>query len=199
MRQISLPYQLRLASKSPRRSQLLIESRIPFSLINVDVDEIYPDDMPIQKVPEYLASLKASAALAQISSTEMVLAADTVVIANNKILGKPTDPSDARDMLSSLSENSHVVITGVSIQNATKSNSFSVTSEVEFGPLSKEEVDYYIQEFNPFDKAGGYGIQDWIGWCRIKKINGSYSNIMGLPMFEVYEKLMQLTSKGAAE
>lgn len=179
-----------LASKSPRRKFLLEEADISFRIVTQDTDEVYDEDMDIYKVPEFLAQLKAQSVKDHLIDDTIIIAADTVVISpDNTIMGKPTDANDARQILSKLSNHRHEVVTGVALKSVTSEVSFSVTSVVYFDEISAKEIDYYIEQYKPYDKAGAYGIQDWIGWCKIKRIEGSYSNIMGLPMNKLYQEL----------
>jgi len=180
-----------LASKSPRRKFLLEQADIKFEIKSSDVDETVPGHIPIRDSPEYLAKRKASFIHKQLNTEQIILAADTSVFISDSILNKPGDYQEARKMLSVLSGKTHDVITGVCLVNNQKQHSFSVLSIVHLDQLSEEEMDYYITEYKPFDKAGGYGIQDWIGWCKIRSIEGSYSNILGLPMREVYQALSE--------
>jgi len=175
-----------LASGSPRRSFMLSECHIPFTVNPSNIEEIVPDTIPIKEAPEYLAIQKATACDHICKNSEIILAADTSVFLENDILNKPADHQEAVYMISKLSETTHEVITGFCLKNEDKQVSQSVLSVVEFDPISKEEIEFYIKQHRPFDKAGGYGIQDWIGWCKISRIEGSYSNILGLPMREVY-------------
>ena len=182
-------HQIILASKSPRRAQLLNEASIPFVIKTKEVEENYPDDLPTEKVAAYLAQKKAKAAVEFIETNEIILAADSVVILDNLIFGKPKDYEDAYRILSRLSGKMHKVITGVCLLAKEKEETFSAISNVYFNHLSEEEIAYYITHFKPYDKAGAYAIQEWIGLCRINRIEGLYSNIMGLPVELVYEKL----------
>ncbi|MCP3928921.1 MAG: septum formation protein Maf [Bacteroidetes bacterium] len=178
-----------LASKSPRRSQLLKEAGFTFEVVSLNVDESYPNDMPVDEVAEFLARKKARAAVGYIKENEIVLAADSVVILGETIFGKPTDYQDAVKILRALSGKMHRVITGVCLKTKEKERSFSGLSKVFFDELSEEEIEYYIKNYHPYDKAGAYAIQEWIGLCKIKKIEGTYSNIMGLPVQIVYEEI----------
>ena len=178
-----------LASASPRRSHLLAEAGIAFTVRATHVDEDYPADLPIDEVAPFLAEKKAEAARSYINSDEIVLAADSVVILNDVIYGKPEDRDDARRILGQLSGNMHRVITGVCLLSTTKKKVFAAEARVYFDTLSAEEIDFYIDHYQPFDKAGAYAIQEWIGLCKIVKIEGTFSNIMGLPMNEVYREL----------
>lgn len=178
-----------LASKSPRRSQLLREAGFDFSVHGLDVDESFPDDMPVEEVAEYLARRKALAGRHLVQDREILLSADSVVILNGKIYNKPEDYDDAFRMIRLLSGAQHTVITGVCLLAAEQERSFSDRSDVFFEHLSDEEIDYYIRTCRPFDKAGAYGVQEWIGLCKIIRIEGSYANVMGLPVHRVYAEL----------
>lgn len=178
-----------LASKSPRRSQLLREAGFNFEVKTAEVEEIYPEELPQRQVAAYLAELKADAAKHLLQNGDILLTADTIVIQGNEIFGKPKDRQDALNILEKLSGNMHEVITGVCLVSMEKSHTFSTVSKVYFEPLSREEIEYYIDQYEPYDKAGAYAIQEWIGHCKISKIEGTYSNIMGLPMEAVYRQL----------
>lgn len=183
-------YQLILASASPRRKELLAGLNIPFEVRLIDgIDETYPPELPTDEVPLYISQKKAAAYKANISPHTIVLTADTVVVCNEQILGKPIDEADARRMLQMLNGKTHRVITGVTLLVEGNSKSFSVATDVTFKALSAAEIDYYIRTFKPFDKAGGYGIQEWIGYIGVTAINGSYFNVMGLPVQRIYEEL----------
>lgn len=184
---------LLLASKSPRRQDLLRAAGIDFKLIDVDVEEIYPDDMKVEIVPEFLARKKAEAAIPLMEPDHLILAADSVVIKDGVIFGKPTDRLHAIEMTSLLSGHHHTVITGVFICNSQKGIGFSEFTEVWIEAMSTDEIEYYIDHFLPLDKAGSYGIQDWIGWAKVSRIEGSYANVMGLPVHKVYEVLNEWT------
>ncbi len=179
-----------LASKSPRRSELLSKSGFDFTIKTLEVEEDYPDDMNVYEVPEFLAKKKATESISLINAEQLLITADTVVIFEDKIFGKPKDSMDAYQMLSTISSNKHTVVTGVCILSQHKQISFSDTSYVHLANLSKEEIRYYVDTYKPFDKAGSYAIQEWIGLCKIEKIEGSYSNIMGLPMQKLYPALV---------
>ena len=183
-----------LASKSPRRKYLMEQAGFDVEVRTYDVEEIYPNDLELKSVPEYLAKLKTGPAVESLQKNELLIAADTIVLFEGKILGKPEDKNQAKDYIKRMSDTSHEVITGVCIKTLEKQHSFSVVSKVLFAPISDAEIDYYVNNFKPYDKAGAYGIQDWIGWTKIKSIEGSYSNIMGLPMHEVYEALKEIDS-----
>lgn len=180
-----------LASKSPRRSQLLREAGFQFDIQTKDIEETYPSTLPAEKVAEFLAEKKAEEVKDFITSDEIILTADTTVVMGNTIFGKPKDAHDAFDILKTLSGKSHQVITGVCLLSKNKKRVFKGVSTVVFDKLSDEEINYYVDNFQPFDKAGAYAIQEWIGLCKIKKVTGTYSNIVGLPMRKVYKELMK--------
>lgn len=177
-----------LASKSPRRKDLLTQLAYPFSIELIDVDESYDSSMNPLEVPEFLAKKKA-AGFTNIEKDTVVITADTIVLCENKILEKPKNEVEAKKMLETLSDTMHLVLTGVSLKSSDRQVYFTSTSEVYFHKLLAEEIDFYIKNYSPYDKAGGYGIQEWIGLIAIKKINGSYTNIVGLPMERLYQEL----------
>ena len=177
-----------LASQSPRRQQLLAEMGISFSVQQADIDETPPADINVYEVPQLLAQKKAE----KIASTQqeaIIIAADTVVIIDHIILNKPKDREDAKKMLQLLSGTMHEVVTGVCVHKKDAINIFSVITKVYFKPLSETVIDFYIDTYKPFDKAGAYGIQDWIGIIGIEKIEGDYYNVMGLPTAKLYDYL----------
>lgn len=178
-----------LASKSPRRSQLLREAGFEFSVESIDVDESFPAAMPVADVAAYLATRKAEAAAALIREREIILSADSVVILDGVIYNKPEDYDDAFRMIRLLSGRQHTVITGVCLLAKEQRKVFSGVSQVLFADLSDAEIDFYIRTCQPFDKAGAYGVQEWIGLCKIRRIEGTYANVMGLPVDLVYENL----------
>lgn len=178
-----------LASSSPRRQYLMKEAGFDFTVEKPDVDEIFPLDLPADQVAKYLAEKKAEVFRLAMKD-EIVVAADTIVLLENKILNKPADRSEALSMLSDLSGNSHKVITGVCILSKEKETSFDDTTEVTFQKLTKQEIEFYVDHYKPYDKAGAYGAQDWIGMVAIQKIVGSYFNVMGLPIHKVYQHLI---------
>lgn len=181
-----------LASKSPRRSHLLREAGFNFEIKTQDVEESYPDDLPADDVAPFLAEKKAMACTGFLTADdEIVLTADSVVILDEKIYGKPADYEDGMRILRELSGRVHKVITGVCLLSTTKKKVFADVALVHFQPLSDEEIRYYLDHYAPFDKAGAYAIQEWIGLCKISKIEGTYSNIMGLPMERLYRELQQ--------
>ena len=183
-------HKILLASKSPRRSELLTQAGISFEIYSMDVEELYPKELDIYSVPEFLAKLKADASLEVLNTDfEIIISADSVVICNEEIIGKPKDYDDAKTIIAKLSNNWHTVVTGVCIKSVSKEVVFSERAEVLFYPLSSAEINYYVETFKPLDKAGAYGIQDWIGLCKVKEIKGNFSNIMGLPMSKLYHEL----------
>jgi len=178
-----------LASKSPRRQELIKGLNVNFEIRTKDVEENYPANLNSEDVPVFLAEKKANEFLSELNSNEIILTADTIVIHQGKILEKPTSKEHAHQMLRTLANSTHIVVTGVCIQSHEKKELFSDHTQVEFGPLTDSEIDFYIENYQPFDKAGSYGAQDWIGFVAIKKLTGSYFNVMGLPVHLVYEKL----------
>jgi septum formation protein len=180
-----------LGSQSPRRQELLKQLGIEFEIEVLSINEIYPPDLSPYDVPEYLANLKSDQFSAKRLYKTCVITSDTVVIYNERILGKPLNKTDALSMIMELSNKEHYVITGVCLKFENKKKSFSSISKVEFEKISEAEANYYINTFEPLDKAGGYGIQEWIGQARIKKIDGCYYNIMGLPLNQLYNNLVQ--------
>lgn len=183
-------FEIILASGSPRRRELLGGLGIDFRVARLnDVDESYPSDMPANEVAEYLSKKKADAYRQSLTDRQLIITADTVVITDGEILGKPIDAADAKRMLKALSGAVHQVVTGVTVMTTAKTVSFSATTNVRFAPLSDEEIDYYISHYRPFDKAGAYGIQEWIGYIAVEGIEGSYFNVMGLPIQKLYTVL----------
>lgn len=178
-----------LASASPRRQQLLKELGIDFTVEVKPIDETAPKELKAQEIPLYLSQKKAAEFKNTIDDNTIVITADTIVWINEKEIGKPKDYADAVNMLKTLSGNMHEVFTGVTLTSKKKSYSFFVTTKVFFKPLTAEEITYYLDNYKPFDKAGSYGIQEWLGYIGIEKIEGSYFNVMGLPLKELYEEL----------
>lgn len=183
-------YKVILASNSPRREELLRGINIDFQVkVLSDIDETYPSDISAKEIAEYVAKKKANSYTNTLKKDELLITADTIVILNDRVLGKPRNKEDAKEMLLSLSGKIHCVISGVCLTSTTKQTSFSVASNVEFDHLTDEEIDYYIEHYTPFDKAGSYGVQEWIGYIGVKHISGSYYNIMGLPIQRLYKEL----------
>jgi MAF protein len=183
-------YRIILASNSPRRKELLSGIDVAYEIRTLpDIDESYPATLPHEEVAEYLAQKKAAAYLSALKEDELLITADTIVLLNGMILGKPVDEEDAGRMLRLLSGQTHRVITGVCLTSNHKQAAFSDVAYVTFGELSDEEIDYYVSAYRPMDKAGAYGVQEWIGYVAVEKIEGSYFNVMGLPIFKVYREL----------
>ena len=183
-------YQIVLASKSPRRQELLHGMDVDFTVLTKETPETFPPDMPLDEVPKHL-SLQKSLAFSddELPTGYLLVTADTVVISEGEILGKPKDAADAFRMLEQLSDRVHHVVTGVTVRTVEKTESFSAISQVTFAPLEKDEIDYYIAHCQPFDKAGAYGIQEWIGYVGISGLEGSFYNVMGLPTRRLYQCL----------
>jgi len=179
-----------LASKSPRRSQLLKEAGIPFTVKAKEVDESFPEDLASEEVAAFIAKKKAEASLDLIGPNDILLTADSIVLLDDVIYEKPKDYDDAIRILTKLSGSVHQVITGVCMRSLEKEVIFSSVAHVHIEALSAEEIEYYIKNFEPYDKAGSYAIQEWIGLCKISKIEGTYTNIMGLPVDVVYKELV---------
>jgi septum formation protein len=182
-------YKILLASQSPRRRELLKELGLKFEVCSADIDESYPDDMPHDVVPVYLAEKKADFYKNKIEDKQIIITSDTIVSVEEMILGKPSDYHEAYEMLKSLSGKWHKVATGVCIFSKTKKVTFNSITNVRFKVLTHEEIDFYITNFKPFDKAGAYGIQEWIGYIAVEEIEGSYFNVIGLPVQRLYEEL----------
>lgn len=181
-----------LASKSPRRQELLKLMGIDFRIVLKEVDESYPEGLEPAEIALYISEKKAKA-FDELVNDEIVITADTIVVIDGKILGKPEDEQDALEILSALSGNMHEVITAVSLLKDGQIHSFYEVSEVFFKPITEDQIRYYIMNGNPMDKAGAYGIQEWIGLIAIEKINGSYTNVVGLPTHRLYQELCSLT------
>lgn len=188
-------YRILLASRSPRRQQLLREMGLKFNVVIRDFDETYPDDLSGAEIAGYIASSKADVFRNEISDNEIVITADTIVWCNNAVLGKPSGIEDAVRMLREISGNTHEVITGVSIVSKWKQTTFSESTKVIFEKLTDEEMYYYATKYKPFDKAGAYGIQEWIGIIGCSYIEGSYFNVVGLPVQRLYRELMKFVKE----
>ena len=184
------PYRLLLASQSPRRRELIAGCGIPFTLTaKYDCEESFPADLTAEEVPAYLSRLKSEAYPTPLGAQDILLTADTVVILEGEVLGKPHDRGEAIEMLQRLSGNRHTVITGVTLRDQARTHTFAARSDVWFRPLSEEEIAHYIDTYRPYDKAGSYGIQEWIGYVGIERIDGSFYNVMGLPIQKLYVEL----------
>jgi len=182
-------FKIILASRSPRRQQLLRELGLKFDVVIKEYPETYPEGLSGEEIAIYVAHEKASSFKNEISDNEIVIAADTIVWCNNKVLGKPLDFEDAKRILNEISGNTHEVITGVSLFSLSKEITFTDSTKVTFETLSEEEIHYYIDKFKPYDKAGAYGIQEWIGLISCSHIDGSYFNVVGLPVQKLYKEL----------
>lgn len=186
-----MSHKIILASQSPRRKQLMEMAELEFEVLIADVDETNPPGMPGEQVPEFLARKKADA-VTHLAHNAIVIAADTVVLLDHHILGKPTDEAHAKSILRQLAGRMHKVVTGVCIRKGDKEISFSVTTEVYFRPLTDEQIAHYVIRYKPYDKAGAYAIQEWIGVTGIEKINGDYYSVMGLPIGDVIKALASI-------
>lgn len=184
-----MEYKLILASGSPRRQQLMCDAGFKFEVKLKHTDEIWPEEMEAEKVPEYLAWLKAKAFEDELNPWELLITADTVVCLDAKILGKPANRDQAIAMLHALSGRKHTVVTGVCLTTLERHESFSAYTDVFFKELTDQEIMCYVDNYKPFDKAGSYGIQEWIGYIGIRRIEGSFYNVMGLPIQQLYEAL----------
>ena len=185
-----ITYKIILASNSPRRKELLAGIDIPFEVRVIDgIDESYPDTLPTKDIAEYISKKKSAAYRQTMTSDELVITADTIVVLGSQVMGKPKDADEACSMLRQLSGQTHQVITGVTLTTTERQISFSVETDVTFKVLSDEEIEYYVSHYRPFDKAGAYGIQEWIGHIGVTGMSGSYFNVMGLPVQRIYEAL----------
>lgn len=194
---LNLPYKLVLGSQSPRRRSLLKRLDLPFETRLIpDIDESYPADIPLDKVPRFLAEAKARSYISTLASNELLITADTVVLLGEKLLGKPSSREEASAMLGALAGNWHRVVTGVSFSRPQGiCYSMEAESRVLFATLSDEEINYYLDHYHPYDKAGSYGIQEWIGFVAIRAIEGSFYNVMGLPIHLIYQTLREWAEK----
>ena len=177
-----------LASNSPRRKELLKELGFDFEVVSVDCDEVYPADLAVEKIAGYLSELKSNA-FRPLNEHEILITADTIVALDQEILGKPKDEFHAKEMLQKLSGKTHQVYTGITLKTLTTTITKTDVANVEFDYINNDELDFYIQKYKPFDKAGSYGIQEWLGMAKIKNIEGSFYTIMGLPTHLVYSLL----------
>ena len=186
-------YQIVLASNSPRRKELLAGLDVPFTVKVVEgIDESYPADLPVMDIAEYIATKKAAAYQGDMKDNELVITADTIVVLGGDVLGKPKTLDEAKQMLYALSGKTHHVATGVCLTTKERQKSFSVVTDVTFKKLTDSEIDYYVEHYKPLDKAGAYGIQEWIGHIGVSHINGSYYNVMGLPVQRIYQEMQDL-------
>jgi len=188
-------YKIILASKSPRRLQLIKQMGFEVGVRTINVEEVYPKEIPYNNIAEYLAQKKAEGFnISNIKEKEILLTADTIVFIDNKPIGKPKDREEAISFLQNLSEKEHKVITGCCLKTKYKTSTFSVCTNVFFKKLSQEEIEYYIDKYQPYDKAGAYGIQEWIGLIGIEKIDGCFYNVMGLPTTELFKQIKEIIS-----
>ena len=186
-------YKVILASGSPRRRELMAGLGVNYEVrILPDVDESYPDTLQGEKIPLYIAKEKADAYIPMMQPDELIITADTIVWLDGKVLGKPRDREDALQMLRTMSGRTHEVFTGVCITTTDWQRSFTAQTEVRFATLSEDEIIYYVDNFKPMDKAGAYGVQEWIGFIGVENISGSYYNIMGLPVQKLYRELLKV-------
>ena len=192
----NIGYNIILASNSPRRKELLAGLGVEFDVRLIDgIDETYPGDIESHDVAEYIAKKKADAYKQSIASNELIITADTIVILGDEIFGKPLNADDAYAMLQKLSGKTHQVITGVCLLTKTEQRVFRVTTDVTFKELEMEEIKYYVDNYKPFDKAGAYGIQEWIGYIGVTSLNGSYFNVVGFPVQRIYTELQKFASR----
>ncbi len=187
----SVSWNIILASKSPRRQNLLKELGFDFEIKTKDVKEVYPPELKKEAVAIFLSELKATAFNEELKGNDLVITSDTIVCLGDEIIGKPTDRDDAVKMLGKLSGNKHEVITAVTLSSKQQMKTFYEMTEVYFKELAQNEIEYYLDNYQPYDKAGSYGIQEWIGYIGIEKINGSYFNVMGLPVKKLYDEIIK--------
>lgn len=179
-----------LASKSPRRQELLKGLGIDFEIVSIDADESFPEHLVREEITEFISQSK-SQSFRELDTEEILITADTLVWLDNEILGKPKDAEEAFEMIQKLSDSTHEVFTSVTVKSIRNNITFSDTTEVSFSPIDEIETQYYIENFKPFDKAGAYGIQEWIGYAKINRIHGCYYNVMGLPLPKLYKILTE--------
>ena len=186
-------YRIVLASNSPRRKELLSGLGIQYEVKTLpDIDESYPEGLDGMEIPAFIARSKADAYRSVMQADELIITADTIVWLDGKVMGKPRDAEEAREMLRALSGQTHQVITGVCLTTPTYQKAFATLTDVTFATLSEEEITYYVDRYSPMDKAGSYGIQEWIGFIGVESISGSYFNVMGLPIQRLYTELKKL-------
>ena len=190
---LKLNYHIILASNSPRRKELLGGLGLDYEVCTLPgIDESYPDTLQGEDIPVYISSKKASAYLDSLKNNELLITADTIVWLDGRVLGKPSDEEEACQMLRDLSGKTHQVITGVTLATTAFQKSFASVSQVTFASLTEEEIKYYVNHYHPMDKAGSYGVQEWIGFIGVERIEGSYFNVMGLPVQRLYRELVSL-------
>ena len=187
-------YKIVLASNSPRRRELLSGLNLEYTVrVLPDIDESYPDTLKGEEIPMYISREKAGAYRNSMAEDELIITADTVVCINEKVLGKPRTQEEAKEMLRELSGKTHQVITGVCLMTCGLQRTFSATTQVTFDVLTEDEIEFYVEKFRPLDKAGAYGLQEWIGFVGVSRLEGSYFNVMGLPVQRLYQELKKLT------
>ncbi len=185
-------YRILLASNSPRRRELLAGLGIEYETVSLpDIDESYPSGLKGGEIPAYISKKKAESYKSMMTEETLLITADTIVWLDGKVYGKPSDEKEAEEMLRQLSGNTHTVYTGVTLTTREKERTFTVATDVKFAELSPEEIEYYVRKYSPLDKAGAYGVQEWIGYIGVESINGSYYNVMGLPMQRLYRELLK--------
>ncbi len=183
-------YRIVLASNSPRRKELLGGLGVPFEVRVIQgIDESFPEGLSAEQIPQCIAEKKAEAYLASLAEDELLITADTIVWLDGRVMGKPHDAAEAREMLGALAGKTHQVVTGVTVSTTQKRETFASVSDVRFAALTDDEIAYYVEKFRPFDKAGAYGIQEWIGYVGVEGIKGSFYNVMGLPIQRLYSVL----------
>lgn len=186
-------YKIVLASNSPRRRELLSGLNLEYTVrVLPDIDESYPDTLKGEEIPMYISREKAEAYRNSMAEDELIITADTVVCINEKVLGKPQTLEEAKEMLRELSSKTHQVITGVCLMTRDLQRTFSATTQVTFDVLTEDEIEFYVEKFRPLDKAGAYGVQEWIGFVGVSRLEGSYFNVMGLPVQRLYQELKKL-------
>lgn len=186
-------YKIVLASNSPRRRELLSGLNLEYTVrVLPDIDESYPDTLKGEEIPMYISREKAEAYRNSMAEDELIITADTVVCINEKVLGKPRTQEEAKEMLRELSGKTHQVITGVCLMTCGLQRTFSATTQVTFNVLTEDEIEFYVEKFRPLDKAGAYGVQEWIGFVGVSRLEGSYFNVMGLPVQRLYQELKKL-------
>ena len=186
-------YKIVLASNSPRRKELLSGLNLEYTVrVLPDIDESYPDTLKGEEIPMYISREKAKAYRNSMAEDELIITADTVVCINEKVLGKPRTQEEAKEMLRELSGKTHQVITGVCLMTCGLQRTFSATTQVTFDVLTEDEIEFYVEKFRPLDKAGAYGVQEWIGFVGVSRLEGSYFNVMGLPVQRLYQELKKL-------
>lgn len=187
-------FELLLGSASPRRHELIYKMNLPYEVVKIHVEETYPHDLVRHEIPEYLSRKKALQFFKNLQPNQVLITADTIVWYNGRALGKPKDRDEAESMLKELSGNRHQVYTGVTLSHLKLQTTFSVCTEVLFEPIEVNEIKFYVNDYKPFDKAGSYGMQEWLGIVKVREISGSYTNVVGLPTAELYKNLKKFVA-----